>query len=90
MKLPRHEYAHGAAPQCFFMSREGYERMLRGLVRSSSDRIKWMTGAVIGLQTTPGNATRLSSVTVRLPKGAEQDMQASLVVSAHKRSGLLI
>lgn len=89
MKLPRHEYADGATPQCFFMSREAYERMLRGLVRSSSDRIKWKTGAVIGLKTTPGNATRLSSVTVRLPNGVEQDLQASLVVGAHKWSGPL-
>lgn len=88
MKLPRHEYADGATPQCFFMSREAYERMLRGLVRSSSDRIKWKTGAVIGLKTTPGNATRLSGVSVRLPNGAEQDLQASLVVGEHKQSGL--
>lgn len=90
MKLPRNEYADGATPQCFFMSREAYERMLRGLVRSSSERIKWMTGAVIGLQTTPGNETRLRSFAVRLPNGVEQDLQASLVVGAHKRSGLLI
>lgn len=48
-----------------------------------------MTGALIDLKTTPGNTTRLSFATIRLPNEAEQDMQASLVVGALKRTGLL-
>ena len=79
MKLPRDDYPDGKVPQCFFISRESYERMLRGLVVESSDRIKWMIGTATGLKMIPGKA-KIDSVTVRLPTGEERDLKSSLVV----------
>ena len=80
MKLPRGDYPDGKIPQCFFISRESYERMLRGLVMDSSNRIKWMIGTATGLKMVPGEKAKIDSVTVRLPTGEERDLKSSLVV----------
>ena len=63
-----------------YLSREGYERLLRRLVLSSSPRIKWMTGTVTNVNTAVGDPTIISSVDVRSPSGLEQTIPAELVV----------
>ena len=83
MKLPRGDYPDGKVPQCFFISRESYERMLRGLVVESSDRIRWMIGTATGLKMVPGEKAKIDSVTIRLPTGEERDLKLSLVVGTH-------
>lgn len=66
-------------PQCFWLSREAYERILRRLVLRSSGRIRWLTGTVVGVQPSPKDLSILSAVTVRLPDGTMQDTPAILV-----------
>ena len=79
MKLPREDYLDGEVPRCFFISRESYERLLRGLVRSSS-KIKWVVGTAIGLKMASESTTNVNSVVVRLPSGKEQELSAALVI----------
>ncbi|KAI5116397.1 hypothetical protein M0805_005865 [Coniferiporia weirii] len=80
MKLPRHEYPDGKYPQCFFMSREMYERLLRRLVVNSSKRIRWVAGTATGVSTASGDPSTLSSVTVRTSEGVEENIAAALVI----------
>ncbi|KAH8117861.1 hypothetical protein DFH11DRAFT_1503246 [Phellopilus nigrolimitatus] len=80
MKLPKDEYPDGNYPQCFFMTREMYERVLRRLVLNSSKRIRSVVGTATGVKTIPGDPTTLSSVTVRAAEGAEENVPATLVI----------
>ena len=80
MRLPREDYLGGSVPQCFFMTRESYERLLRSCVRGFSSNIKWITGTATGLTTIPGRVKEVDSVVVRLPSGEEQEISASLVI----------
>ncbi|THH04060.1 hypothetical protein EW145_g5799 [Phellinidium pouzarii] len=80
MKLPRQEFLDGKVPQGFFMSRESYERLLRRLVMSSSERIQWFVGTVMGNNTIPGDPMVLSSVSVCRPGGDELKVPAALVI----------
>lgn len=62
-----------------YISREGYERILRRLVLDSTDRIKWLTGTVVGFDVNPEDPSILSSVEVRLPD-RKTKISAALVV----------
>ena len=80
MRLPREDYLGGSVPQCFFMTRESYERLLRSCVRGFSSNIKWITGTATGLTMITGRVKEVDSVVVRLPSGEEQEIKASLVI----------
>lgn len=80
MKLPKDDYHDGNVPQCFFMSRESYERMLRGLVMDSQDRIKWVVGTASGLKMAQGKKVEAESVIIRSPTGEEFTLKSSLVI----------
>ena len=67
-------------PICFWLSRDGYERVLRRLVLASSDRIRWVTGTVVGVKTDQKDPSKLSSVLIRSADNAEQEIQASMVI----------
>ena len=96
MRLPVHLYPNGGATDGFFMSREAYERMLRGLVRNYSDCIQWVTGTATGLGISKDardtKDVRAGSVTVRLVSGEEKEILSSLVVGRadHKLNGMLL
>lgn len=75
-------------PQCFWLSRDSYERILRRLVLASSDRVRWMTGTVSGLHIDPQNPSILSAVSVRSPDGSEKIVPATLVVGAISLSAI--
>lgn len=84
MKVPTSLYPNGGVTDGFFMSREAYERMLRGLVRDFSSRVQWVTGTVTGLKATKdarqNGELRVESALVRLPNGEEQTISGSLVI----------
>ncbi|THH06443.1 hypothetical protein EW145_g4086 [Phellinidium pouzarii] len=80
MKIPMHEYPDGNYPECLFMTRELYERLLRRLVTQSSKRIRWVVGTATGINTVPGDPTTLSSVTIRTPEGNGEKIPAALVI----------
>lgn len=84
MKLPVAFYPNGGVTDGFFMSREAYERLLRGLVRDYSNRVHWLTGTVTGLNVAKGathnDEGRIESATVRTPGGEEQDIFGSLII----------
>lgn len=69
-------------PQCFWLSRDAYERLLRRLVLASSDRVHWMTGTVSRLQIDPKDSSLLSAITVRLLDGSEKIVPATFVIGA--------
>lgn len=64
----------------FFISREGYERVLRSLVLESSERIRCMTGTAIGVTTAAENAKIIDSVLIRTPSGGKMSAPAALVI----------
>lgn len=64
----------------FFISREGYKRVLRSLVLESSERIRCMAGTAIGVTTAAENANRIDSVLIRTPSGGEMSAPAALVI----------
>lgn len=66
--------------QCFFLSRDGYERLLRQLVLKSSGRIKWLTGTVTGLNVGSKDVSTISSVEIRGSDNNRNDVPTSLVV----------
>lgn len=66
--------------QCFFLSRDGYERVLRRLVLKSSGRIKWLTGTVTGFSVSPEDVSAISSVEIRGSDNKRSDVPTSLVV----------
>lgn len=68
--------------QCFWLSRDSYERLLRRLVLKSSNRVRWITGTVTGFDANPKDLSILSSVTLRLPDGTEQKVPSTLVIGA--------
>ena len=77
-----------------FLSREGYERLLRRLVVANTPRVRWLTGTAVNVKLANEDATTISSVVVRSTDGSEQDIPASLVVgmpflSIHFRSNYL-
>lgn len=80
LKLPKHEYPKGDQPQCMFLSRDAYERILRRMVLSSSDRIQWVTGTAIGVRVASIDPSKLEAVTVRLPDNTEEEISAALVI----------
>lgn len=63
-----------------FLSRDGYECLLRRLVISNTPRIRWMTGTAVNVELADDDNTTISSVTVRSTDGSEQAVPASLVV----------
>ena len=67
----------------FFISRDGYERLLRRLVLSSSSRIKWITGTVTKFNVNPEDISILSSVDIRLPDGTRDVVPAALVAGSY-------
>ena len=84
MRPPRSSYPSGSAMNGFFMSREAYERMLRCLVCGHSDRIKWVTGIAMGLQTSNctsrrGNI-RVDAIVVRLVGGEKSIIPSTLAI----------
>ena len=80
LKPPKNENPNAKGPECFFLSREAYECLLRRLVLGSSTRIYWVTGLATGVRLDHQDSSRLSSVTVRLPDGSEKDIKATLVI----------
>lgn len=80
LKIPKSTDPNSKTPQCFWLSRDAYERLLRRLVLESSKRIRWMTGTVTNVNLDTKDASVLSSVTVRLPDGQERDIPAALVL----------
>lgn len=64
----------------FFISREGYERVLRSLVLESSERIRCIAGTAIGVTTAAENANRIDSVLIRTPSGGEMSAPVALVI----------
>ena len=66
--------------QCFFLSRDGYERVLRRLVLKSSDRIKWFTGTVTGFTVNPEDISTISSVEIRRSDNRRNDVPTALVI----------
>lgn len=79
-KIPDDERSTEEFTTSFWLSRDAYERVLRRLVLSSSDRIRWITGTVTGLRTDTKDISALSSVVVRIEAGNELDIPATLVV----------
>ena len=63
-----------------FVSRDAYERILRRLVLSSSDRIQWITGTATGVRVASIDPSKLESVTVRLTDNTEEEIPAALVI----------
>ena len=80
MELRREYSRKDDYPQCFFMSRELYERLLRRLVLGYSDRIRTKAATVTALNTAPGDPMTISSVTTRLADGTTEEIPASLVI----------
>lgn len=66
--------------QCFFLSRDGYERVLRRLVLKSSDRIKWLTGTVTRFTVNPEDVSTISSVEIRGFDNRRIDVPTALVI----------
>ena len=64
----------------FVISRESYERALRGCVLKSSSRIKWITGTATGISVLQNNPDRIESVTIRIRPGEELTVPAALVI----------
>lgn len=82
LRIPKNDRTNVENPQCFWLSRDAYERLLRRLVLDSSKRIRWMVGTAINVRTNPKDSSILSAVAVRLPDGTEQDVPATFVVGA--------
>lgn len=70
----------------FFMSRDAYERILRGLVRKTSKRIGWLTATATGLKSDPGDSSRVQSVLIRTPEGLEKEIPAELVIGEPQKN----
>lgn len=80
MGLHREEFSDGKVPDCIFMSREMFERLLRRLVLGYSKRIKTKIATATGINTVPGNPMTITSVTVRAADGIEEKIPAALVI----------
>lgn len=79
----RFPYPEGKGPNQPYISRESYERVLRGLTRKSSPRIRWLTGTVTDLDLAPKDPSKISLVTVRTPEKTEVRIPASLVIGLY-------
>ena len=66
----------------FVISRESYERVLRGCVLKSSSRIKWITGTATGIFVPQDNFDRIESVSIRIRPGEELTVPAALVIGS--------
>lgn len=85
LRLPKHDQKlRKLGLECFFMSRDAYERLLRRLVLNSTKRIRWLTATATGASTVPEEPSILDRVSVRLPDGTKQDIPASLVIGKHR------
>lgn len=80
MRLPVDGYESKKDLECFFLSRESYERTLRGLVRKYSGRIQWLSGTATGMKTVAWDTSLLETVVVRTHEGHEKEIPASLVI----------
>ena len=80
MGLPKEEFSDGKVPECFFMSREMFERLLRRLVLGYSKRIRTKIATATGINTVPGSPMTITSVTVRAADGVEETIPATLVI----------
>ena len=79
--VPRHLYPNGDDPKLVFGSRDFFERMLRHLVASYSERVRFMAGTVTGLVADESDAKRIGSVTVSIAGGDKSvGIPAALVV----------
>lgn len=79
-------YPQGQGPRMPYITRESYERILRGLTLQASPRIRWLVGTVTGLNLDPSNLEHISSVTVRKADNMEETIDASLVIGMCCRS----
>ena len=86
LRLQVNEFKNKRDLEGFALSRENYERVLRGLVRKYSSRIRWMTGTATGLKVSGSNLSILESVQVRTHDGTEKDIPASLIIGKAKVS----
>ena len=66
----------------FVISRESYERALRGCVLKSSSRIKWITGTATGISVPQDDPDRIESVSIRIRPGEELTVPAALVIGS--------
>ena len=66
----------------FVISRESYERVLRGCVLKSSSRIKWITGTATGISVPQDDPDRVESVSIRIRPGEELTVPAALVIGS--------
>ena len=73
-------YPDGQGPRQPYVSRETYERLLRGLTRKSSLRIRWLPGTVVDLELARDDPSRISSVIIRAPDNSERRIPASFVI----------
>lgn len=80
----RYPYPAGKGPQQTYISRETYERILRGLTRGSSSRIRWLVGTATDVEVDNNDPMRISSVIIRGPVNTEKKIPASLVIGEFK------
>ena len=80
MKVPKPKYLAGDQVRSIFISRDAYERILRRLVLSFSNRIRWVTGTATSVLVAPKNPNVLESVTVRKPDNSEEVIPTTLVI----------
>lgn len=76
----RNPHPKGQTPLQTYVSRETYERILRGLTVNSSPRIRWLAGTVTDMNFAVNDPERLSSVTVRTADNVERRIPAALVI----------
>ncbi|KAL5489740.1 hypothetical protein ACEPAI_4572 [Sanghuangporus weigelae] len=80
LHLPEVVYPDQNYAQCFFVTRESYERILRRLVTGYSNRIRWIVGTATGIIADERDPATVTSVTVRTDSEAEMIIPSSLVV----------
>ena len=64
----------------FYVTRETYERILRGFVLGSSTRIRWITGTATGISLSRDDRDRVDCVSIRTRSGDEITVPAALVI----------
>ncbi|KAL5511076.1 hypothetical protein ACEPAH_4291 [Sanghuangporus vaninii] len=78
--MPEVVYPNQNYAQCFFVTRESYERILRRLVTGYSNRIRWVVGTATGLIVDEHDPATITSVAVRTDSETEMTIPASLVI----------
>ncbi|KAL5529778.1 hypothetical protein ACEPAG_5765 [Sanghuangporus baumii] len=80
LHLPEVVYPDQNYAQCFFVTRESYERILRRLVTGYSNRLRWVVGTVTGIIADECDPATVTSVTVRTDSEAQMIIRSSLVI----------